>query len=354
MSNSKITARIAFLDYLRIFAFVSVLIGHKYYPALSAAAANNKLHATLRLFFEYLMPFVFNGGAGVIIFFLVSGYIISEVLASEQPTSFLIRRIFRIYPLYITAVLIQIIVQNNWGSLSLTILVPQLLLIGDFFGTPYTLTGVEWTLRVEIIFYIFMAILRASGFWGARKHLLIIVLLITTVLIGQLPAFPDGPNVLKGYFLIYGPFLFIGTGFWLYEQDWINFGWLLTLICTVFANYFYLISSYQPYWLPTQFAVLGFLLFTITWIFRARFQSTTSILLLSDLTYSVYLFHKWMFDYFRDSIIKILPSIQSPDILALMPLFIFCFVLHRIIERPANKFGRAITIKHFKEVREAK
>ena len=92
MSNSKITARIAFLDYLRIFAFVSVLIGHKYYAALSAAAANNKLHATLRLFFEYLMPFVYGGGAGVIIFFLISGYIISEVLASEQPTSFLIRR----------------------------------------------------------------------------------------------------------------------------------------------------------------------------------------------------------------------------------------------------------------------
>ena len=180
------------------------------------------------------------------------------------------------------------------------------------------------------------------------------VLLITTVLISQVPAFPDGPYVFKGYFLIYVPFLFIGTGFWLYEQDWINFGWLLTLISGVFVNYFYLISSYQPSWLSAQFALLGFLLFTISWIFRARFQSTRSILLLSDLTYSVYLFHKWMFDYFRDSIIKILPSIQSPDILALVPLFIFCFVLHRIIERPANRFGRAITIKHFKEVREAK
>lgn len=352
MSNSKITARIAFLDYLRIFAFVSVLIGHKYYPALSAAAANNKLHATLRLFFEYLMPFVYSGGAGIIIFFLVSGYIISEVLASEQPTSFLIRRVFRIYPLYITAVLIQIIVQNRGESLSLSVLVPQLLLMGDFFGSPYTLGGVEWTLRVEIMFYVFMAMLRAGGFWGERKNWLIMVLLITTMLMSQLPVFPEGPY--QGYFFIYAPFLFLGVGFWLYEKETINFGWLLTLICTVFVNYFYLISSYQPYWLPTQFAVLGFLLFTLTWIFRARFQSTKSILLLSDLTYSVYLFHKWMFDYFRDSIIKILPSIQSPDILALVPLFIFCFVLHRIIERPANKFGRAITIKHFKEVREAK
>lgn len=200
MSNPKVITRIAFLDYLRIFAFISVLIGHKFYADIVAAIANDKLHATPKLLLELLMPFVFGGGAGVIVFFLVSGYIISQVLSVEQTTSFLIRRVFRIYPLYIIAVLIQIIVQKTWGTLSLNILVPQLLLIGDFFSTPYTLAGVEWTLRVEIIFYVFMAMLKAGGFWDKRKHLLIFVLLITTGLMSQLPAFPDGLSVFKGYF----------------------------------------------------------------------------------------------------------------------------------------------------------
>ena len=36
----------------------------------------------------------------------------------------------------------------------MSVLVPQLLLIGDFFGTPYSLGGVEWTLRVEVLFYV--------------------------------------------------------------------------------------------------------------------------------------------------------------------------------------------------------
>lgn len=353
MSNSKEITRIAFLDYLRVFAFLSVLIGHEFYSDLVSAAANNKLHATLRLLLEFLMPFVFGGGAGVIVFFLVSGYIISQVLSLEQTTSFLIRRIFRIYPLYIAAVLIQIIIEKSWGTLSLDIFISQLLLIGDFFDTPYSLVGVEWTLRIEIIFYLFMAMLKAGGFWDKRKHLLIFVLLITTVLINQLPAFPAGsktyaPNmyiVAKGYFLIYSPFLFIGTGFWLYEQTIITFGWFFTLIVAVFMNYFNLIGYYQPSWLPAQFAALGFLLFTVAWIFREKFSSTTAIILCSDLTYSVYLFHKWMFDFFRDSFMKLLPLTQKSSFLTLAVLFVFCFLLHRVIERPANRLGRIMSLK---------
>lgn len=329
---------------MRIFAFISVLIGHKFYGYIDAAIANDKIHITARTLFVFLEPFVAAGGAGVVIFFLVSGYIISQVLAIEKTTSFLIRRVFRIYPLYIIAVLIQISVQKTWGVISFTILVQQLLLIGDFFGTPYTLEFVEWTLRVEIVFYIFMAMLRACGFWAGRKHLLIFVLLITIVLMSQLPAFPAS-GVFTGYFLIYVPFLFIGAGFWLYEQESISFSWFLILISTVFVNYFYLISCYQPRALYGNYAALGFLLFTVAWIFRSRFEVTTIILLLSDLTYSVYLFHNWLFDFFKDKATELLLLTQGADVVALGLLFAFCFLLHRIIERPANKLGRIISLK---------
>jgi peptidoglycan/LPS O-acetylase OafA/YrhL len=346
MSNSKETTRIAFLDYLRIFAFISVLIGHKFYADIIAAVANDKLHATPKLLLEWLMPFVFGGGAGVIVFFLVSGYIISQVLSLEQTTNFLIRRVFRIYPLYIAAVLIQILLFGEiGGDFSLNVLVPQLLLIGDFFGSPYTLAGVEWTLRIEVVFYVFMTMLKVVGFYGERKHLLIFVLLLATMLMSQLPAFPDNPYLFKGYFLIYAPFLFIGTGFWLYEKTWINFGWLLALICLVFVNYFYLISCYQPNWLFAQFAALGFLLFTTAWIFRAKFHPTATIILCSDLTYAVYLFHNWMFDFFKRNVTKLLSLEQNSSFLALLLLFAFCFLLHRIIERPANKLGRTMSLK---------
>ncbi len=38
----------------------------------------------------------------------------------------------------------------------MSVLIPQLLLVGNFFNTPYSLNGVEWTLRIEVFFYIFM------------------------------------------------------------------------------------------------------------------------------------------------------------------------------------------------------
>ncbi len=68
--------RIVFLDYLRIFAFVSVLIGHKFYPYLLEFIADENIHATPRMIVEFLMPLFYGGGAGVVVFFLVSGYII--------------------------------------------------------------------------------------------------------------------------------------------------------------------------------------------------------------------------------------------------------------------------------------
>ena len=70
--------RVVFLDYLRIFAFVSVLVGHKFAEPLQAAMADptSPGHRAARLSW----PWVQGGGVGVLVFFLVSGYVITQVL----------------------------------------------------------------------------------------------------------------------------------------------------------------------------------------------------------------------------------------------------------------------------------
>lgn len=62
--------RILFLDYLRVFAFLSVLIAHKYSESLSIAANDMNVHATLRLMALTLYQVFEGGGVGVIVFFL--------------------------------------------------------------------------------------------------------------------------------------------------------------------------------------------------------------------------------------------------------------------------------------------
>ena len=61
--------RIAFLDYLRIIAFVSVLIGHTFHEQLSSIAADTGVHPTTQLAVKVLFPVVHEGGVGVVLFF---------------------------------------------------------------------------------------------------------------------------------------------------------------------------------------------------------------------------------------------------------------------------------------------
>ncbi len=117
MSNVQLPSlsqkRLLFLDYLRVFAFLSVLIGHKFYDQLLSIIDNSSIYSAPKLLVTFLLPFFMGGGAGVVVFFIVSGYIITRVLTFETTTSFLVKRIFRIYPLYIAAVLIQISLSSS-------------------------------------------------------------------------------------------------------------------------------------------------------------------------------------------------------------------------------------------------
>ena len=87
---------------------------------------------------------LFRSGVGVVVFFLISGYIITFILQREALPEYAIKRVFRIYPLYVFAVVIQYALLSRSGMQpSLNILLLQTSLLGDFFQTPYTLGGVE-------------------------------------------------------------------------------------------------------------------------------------------------------------------------------------------------------------------
>ena len=228
--------RIFFLDYLRIFAFVSVLIGHKFNSYLVAISNDVTIHSTPRLMASFLIPFMQSGGAGVVVFFLVSGYIITHVLQTEHSVEFLIKRIFRIYPLYIVAVLLWYIPLAIVGHTeSVLTLILQLLLLGDFFGTPYALGGVEWTLRVEIIFYVFMmALSYLNIITNHKSQILPYLLVFTTLMLGYLAPIPT-TDIFKGYITIFAPFLLLGSMIYLFERKKLGLIFLLFFISLVFC-----------------------------------------------------------------------------------------------------------------------
>ena len=334
------SGRIIFLDYLRIFAFVSVLIFHKFFVYATAFVGDTSIHATPRLILRSISPLFEFGGAGVVVFFLVSGYIVTHVLQSEQPFEFAVKRIFRIYPLYIVAILLQILFSGVVPSPS--IMITRILLIGDFFGTPYALADVDWTLRIEVMFYLFMVVLRHLGVIQSPRVWLAWILVITTVILDTIPPIPSGNNLFTGSFTIYGPFLFLGVFFYLRETQRISLGFLLAFVGLVLFHYYRLIARDEPEVMGSHFAALGLLIFTLAWGFRSQLIITSVVRFASELTYAVYLFHNWIWDYLRSFLSAHSVAILPPDLQALLALLLICVLVSRGVERPCIRLGHML------------
>jgi len=362
----NIEGRIVFLDYLRIFAFTTVLIGHTYYGYAEAYIQDQSHLYILRSVLSLLLPIFYGGGTGVVVFFLVSGYIIAHVLQTEQTSEFIIKRIFRIYPLYMFAVLTQsmaflaskagsnfIVLYFQYVSQHPEYLMGQLpnmfsqfFLLGDFFGTPWTLGGVEWSLRLEIIFYVYMAILRWLNIFQLHKKFLPYILSATSILLILSPPFPHWNYYTNGSLNIYAPFFLLGAIFYLTATKAASRYYLLVSIVLVMYQYFTAMTAYQPMWIGTQFAMLALLIFSTAWMFRKYFIKTSLIVFLSELTYATYLFHAWLYNYLERLVINYSLLTNYVDIQALLLLLTICILTVRWIEKPGVKFGNRLIKKY--------
>lgn len=344
-TNAK--RRIIFLDYLRVFAFVGVVIGHKFIKEIDQLLASPTYHVTLKAILEFLYPFFAAGGAGVVVFFMVSGYIIVHVLRSESPAEFLIKRAFRIYPLYWFAVFAEIMFGARPVPFpALNILIPRLLLIGDFTGTFYALESVEWTLRIEVLFYVFMVLLKGLGLLDGRRKWLPWIMLLTTYGLKCFGPFPYAPYLFTGYVTMYAPFLFLGTYVYLRELGEVNLLVMTGFFSFVLYQYCQLVVIYSPAWLGSNFAAAGIALFVVAWVYRSRLEAFPAVLLLSDLTYATYLFHNWAWDPIKSLFERLSINLIDADCQAFVGLLLICFILNRTIERGGILLGRRV-LKRF-------
>ncbi|MDF9787854.1 acyltransferase family protein [Polynucleobacter sphagniphilus] len=334
--------RLEFLDILRIFAFVSVLIGHKFYEVLDGLSKSENVHLTLSFFLDALKTLCWGGGVGVIVFFLISGYIITLVLQTEDVKVFLIKRIFRIYPLYVAAVLMEAIIGhivNNQPYPPLSIWIPRLLLVGDFFNTPYALDNVEWTLRIEVLFYAMMALIKSLDLIKYPNYLLLIYFLIT-VSLGVSNPIPSKIGWGNGYITLFLPFLFMGSCIYLMGVKKVDSILALSCISYIFLSYLYLTPIISPLSKNSHFAALALAFFLVIWLLRFNFQNHLLIIIFSELTYSVYFFHNWLWPYL-ESLVKNYPIFLGyQGVQVTLLLFLICYFFKFTIERCGILVGK--------------
>lgn len=164
--------RLVFANQLRGLAALSVAGSHLVgvfwvmRPFVALATASRAQDGTppgLLAVFSY--PWLNFGPLGVGIFFLISGLVIPISLAHHSRGSFLAARLLRIYPVYVAALAIELAVLHanaafwgmpvpygHWTVLS------NALLIYNAVGQP-SIDLVNWTLCIELKFYLLLALL---------------------------------------------------------------------------------------------------------------------------------------------------------------------------------------------------
>jgi peptidoglycan/LPS O-acetylase OafA/YrhL len=297
------------------------------------------------------------GPIGVGIFFLISGFVISISLQSRPIFPFILARILRIYPTYIAALAIEIaaikISSLYWAQnldLDLHSLMMNALLIHGAFGIP-SFDLVNWTLAIEVKFYILMALLAAVIRKGDATALtaiaLFLLLVAMSAISGTLSASIENWFVLVARtdspFLI---FMLIGVLFSFRLRGLLS-RTQLALGCLAFLDIFaacWHVSAYAP--LLQAIAInyvyaLG--IFSVCFAVRSQARQFWVLDRLADLSYPLYLIHSLVgYVVLRMLMVGYGVSYGLALISATLAACLIAAVLHHIIELPSIAIGRMV------------
>lgn len=320
------------VQFLRGIAAVMVALIHAY-QFIPAHELNN--------FAPNRFPFLLiAGGAGVDIFFVISGFLMCHILSNKNltPGRFILARTIRVVPLYwFWSLMFFLYVFIRWSPAFLALdwiphLAKSLLFINaigpDGIRQPFLNVG--WTLNYEFIFYAFIFFIALHfKYKNLATQALIFAYSLTVILLI--------------YFDIYSPQLLefsLGMAvFYIWKKTTINQIWSYIFILFSFliiittAKYAYEAGGFGRlliWGIPSALLLLGFLNIDnhINW------NKYPFLIMLGDASYSIYLTH-W---FFRFDTYRILPlfihniTIQFLICFTLMLCFgIACF---RYIEQP--------------------
>ena len=152
--------RLTYLDSLRGIAALSVVFYHYTYALQDKGSLSG-----LSLKFSHIIIYYIDlGKFGVVLFFLISGYIIPTSLKDARGTvrDFAVTRFCRLYPFYWFMLLIYILfsVGDRASELHLVKVISNATMVQGFLGQS-DIMGPAWTLQIELVFYVMCGVLAA-------------------------------------------------------------------------------------------------------------------------------------------------------------------------------------------------
>jgi len=163
-TSQKAENRVIGIDYLRLFAALSVMLYHYgYYFGLTAGEFGGKVPSFPFLHFAWI------GWVGVEIFFVISGYVITYSAAGSTPYRFARGRVKRIWPGVLMGATISALFATYIPHVSRSAILASYARTLVLSPKGPWVDGVYWTLVIECIFYAIVYLtLRRRGWDGLK------------------------------------------------------------------------------------------------------------------------------------------------------------------------------------------
>jgi len=335
--------RFVFLDYLRALAAWLVVWDH---------LANVFLHDRGRVFLpaEFIRDNITAplgiiqdfGWFGVTLFFLISGFIISDRARVEGLWTFVVKRILRIYPMLAVALLLSIVLVASKDQVTVKNVLLNLTLANYFIVPQVVLLGVAWTLAIEVAFY---ALTAATQFARGSPHRIGFNLAVVALVIWQARAF--GPN----FFLLaatatYLPILMMGqTVYWWLARRRLSAPWGFAYLAAAYAVFLWGVRTIHPDFLPVTNSYLvsiAYALLLFVGLLHIRLPERRLVRFLSDTSYSVYLLHGIVGWAVLGALMTRAPLTVAIPLAAAASLAA-SFATYLLIERPSQRLARRLT-----------
>ncbi len=316
---------------------------------------------------DFLKPFFVFGQFALMVFFILSGFVIYYATVHRDPDitfrEYFLRRFRRIYPAFLLVCgltyLIMCLAQGRWIDPLPGELLGNILQLQDktphSFVAPYWKNAPLWSLAYEWWFYmIFFAIYTA--FKGNHNRQRIAAAVVSVAGLVSFLLVPNQASIFASYFILWWAGLEVArewtmTGTVTLKVHWKI--WLLIFLmgCAWLANaliYYYdggkVILSNYPYVQSRHFfsvniiLIFGFIWYKLRWVlFNELFSYFEGI---APISYAIYIFHY--------PVVLYVVSTRPTNNVWLDLLIMFPFVLGAswLIEQPYQKFfNRLIKVK---------
>jgi peptidoglycan/LPS O-acetylase OafA/YrhL len=344
--------RFVFLDLLRALAVCLVMYSHVVGIFLHQHGEDSVLAGPLQGFTAHPLDLALRmGNFGVVLFFLVSGFIVTHTGFTERPRQYAVKRFLRIYPMLAVSVLVAaaLLLANlhpvTTAGVSTTVtpvtVLTNLTLANHLIAPQVLLVRVSWTLAIEVLFYTLLLgalpLMRRRVWPVIGGELALVAVVMATEHLGGASYFLFGVNV------SYLPALLLGQVIWAVWS-----GRVPVWTAVVFAG----VAAAEYVWAGDPgmgrndhpfdvHLAIGVVVFVLALVAERWLRPVRLVGYLADRSYSLYLLHGLLAFVVLNALY---PLIGYPGALVagVAATFLGAEAGFRWVERPAMRLARRI------------